>query len=156
MRTKTLLLGTAAVLVLAAQPATGGQFNGRYTGIDGGASWVDDFDQTLLTTWVAFPPTFTAGADGTFFGTARNRSDFDTGWAVLATVGYGFGGGFRGEFEVGYRDNDGDGNLSFATPTPLLTPFTGFTIVTAPYTVDLQQVTLMANVLYDIPFGERF
>lgn len=155
MRTKSILLGTAAVLVLAAQPASASHFNGWYIGIEGGASWVDDFDATLATTFVAFTPTFTAGADGTFFGASRARTDLDTGWTVLATVGYGFGGGFRAEFEAGYRDNDGGGNLSFRTPTPLATPFTGLTTVTAPYAVDLTEVTLMANVLYDISFGDR-
>lgn len=156
MRTKSVLLGTttAALSLLLVAPAHATHFNGWYVGLEGGASWVDDFDHTLLTTFNAFTPTFTfnGGTSNTFLG----RSDFDTGWAVFATVGYGFGGGFRAELELGYRDNDGDGFLSFATPVPLLTPFTGFAFVTAPYTVELTQFTVMANLIYDIRFSDRF
>ena len=61
---------------------------------------------------------------------------------MLATVGYGFGDDWRTEFEAGYRDNDVDTYTSHGAP---VTDVTG----------DLSEVSLMANVLYDIPLTER-
>lgn len=132
MRTRSMLLATAAAVVLAS-PASASHFNGWYFGIEGGASWVQDVDlQTNVFT--------TLGATVTT-GLLAGAS-FDTGWAAMATVGYGFGGGFRGELEVGFRRNDGD---DFTT--------TGF-LATA--VADLEEFSLMANVLYDIRLSDNW
>jgi opacity protein-like surface antigen len=41
-------------------------------------------------------------------GGTTTSVDFDTGYAGLGAVGYGFGNGLRLEGEIGYRDNDAD------------------------------------------------
>ncbi len=78
------MLGTAFVLTLAGN-AVAAQIDGWYVGLEGGASWVDDWSHTNN-------------------GSART-STFETGWLGLATVGYGWNH-WRLEFEAGYRDND--------------------------------------------------
>lgn len=127
MKTKALLIGTAAAIALVA-PANAAHFNGWYVGLEGGANWVEDWDHVLFSTGGEGPTT-----------TTNASASFDTGWAALATVGYGFSNNFRAELEVGYRDNDGDGYTTGGAPTTL--------------TADLSEVTFMANVLYDIPLG---
>lgn len=78
------MLGTAFVLTLAGN-AVAAQIDGWYVGLEGGASWVDDWSHTNN-------------------GLART-STFETGWVGLATVGYAWNH-WRIEFEAGYRDND--------------------------------------------------
>ena len=78
------MLGSAFALALAAN-ASAAQIDGWYVGLEGGASWVDDWSHTIN-------------------GSART-STFDTGWVALATVGYGWNH-WRLEFEAGYRDNE--------------------------------------------------
>ena len=118
MNTKSLLIGTVAVVALTGT-ANAGQLNGWYVGLEGGANWVQDWDHTRFT------------------GSTPASASFDTGWAVLATVGYGFGNNIRAEFEAGYRDNDGDGYTTSGAPVTTMS-------------ADLSEVTFMANVLYDI------
>jgi OmpA-OmpF porin, OOP family len=130
MLTRSLLLGAAASLALGAT-ANATTINGWYVGLEGGANWIDDWNQTFFTT----------NGVGVITDTNLTNTSFDTGWAVLATTGYGFGGGWRAEFEAGYRDNDSD----------------VFLLSGAPFTasVDLSEVSLMVNVLYDIPLTQR-
>ena len=123
---RSLLLGAAASLALGSA-ANATTINGWYVSLEGGGNWVEDWDHTF-----AFP------------GTAPGSASFDAGWAVLASVGYGFGGGWRAEFEAGYRDNDGDG----AT-------FSGAAFPETTLNWDMSEATLMLNVLYDIPLTER-
>jgi outer membrane protein OmpA-like peptidoglycan-associated protein len=123
---KSLLLGAAASLALASA-ANATTINGWYVSLEGGGNWIEDWDHTY-----AFP------------GTVPASASFDTGWAVLASVGYGFGGGWRAEFEAGYRDNEGDGGTFTLTPFP-----------DSLLSWDVSEVSLMMNVLYDIPLTER-
>jgi len=113
--TKQLLLGAATTVLLALQ-ASAAPTQGWYVGLEGGGNWIDDNDSVA---------TFDDGGpnSGTF--------QFDTGWAALATVGYGFGG-LRIEAEGGYRAND---------VTTAIGEFTEWTV--------------MANALYDIPVSEK-
>jgi OmpA-OmpF porin, OOP family len=115
----------SALLAATAAAAFGGaanaaQLDGWYIGLEGGANWVDDWSHT-----------FNSG------GPTPGQASFDTGWTVLATVGHGWGNGFRLEFEAGYRDNDVDVFSIGGTPVT----FSG----------DLWEATVMANVIYDLP-----
>jgi outer membrane protein OmpA-like peptidoglycan-associated protein len=124
MRFKSLLLGSGVAL-LCAMPANAGHFHGWYIGLEGGANWVSDND----------------AAFGTFQPPPGPVSiDFDTGWTVLATAGYGFQSNWRVEAELGYRSNDIDA-------------VTGATTRTGG---ELTATTLMANVLYDWPLSDRW
>jgi OmpA-OmpF porin, OOP family len=121
-----MLLATAASVMLVT-PASATHFNGWYFGIEGGAVWVDDVD-LVTNVFTSLGATVTTGL--------LAGATFDAGWAAMATVGYGFGGGFRAEFEAGFRKNDGD---NFTTSGVL-----------ASASADLEEFTLMANALYDI------
>lgn len=66
--------------------------------------------------------------------------EMGTGWAALGTIGYGWDR-WRFEVEAGYRHNDVD-FLLFSTGSSF------FDIG------ELQEFSLMANVLYDIPLGK--
>ncbi len=128
MKSKLVLLGTAAALSVAAASHSEARNNqGWYVGIEGGANWVDDNDG-----FVAF---------STGFFTVPDTISFDTGWSVLATVGYGFDKNWRLELEGGYRSNDVD----------LLSTFFASTTSSG----DLTQISLMANVLFDVPLTDR-
>jgi OOP family OmpA-OmpF porin len=124
MRVKSLLLGSAVALLCAA-PASAGHFNGWYIGLEGGANWTSDNDAV----WGAAAPP--AGPV---------VIEFDSGWAVLGTVGYGFQGNWRVEGEVGYRANDVDAVVGATNRTG----------------GELTATTLMANVLYDWELSDRW
>jgi outer membrane protein OmpA-like peptidoglycan-associated protein len=124
MKMRSLLLGAAASLALGSA-ANATTINGWYVSLEGGANWIEDWDHTF------FP------------GVTPASASFETGWAVLASVGYGWNN-WRLEFEAGYRDNDGDGG------TWNLAPFGAST-----FNYDMSEVSLMLNVLYDIPLTER-
>ena len=112
----------AATATAALGAANAASLDGWYVGLEGGANWIDDWSHTFNSV-------------GT---TIAGQAGFDTGWTVLATVGHAWRNRFRLEFEAGYRDNDVD---VFSTGGAPVTTFSG----------DLWEVTLMANVLYDVP-----
>ena len=87
MKTKAILIGTVAAIALAL-PASAG---GWYVGIEGGGNWIDDTDVRFDS--IGGPPGSPSGAS------------FETGWAALGTVGYGWNA-VRIELELGYRAND--------------------------------------------------
>jgi len=101
--------------------------SGWYVGLEAGASWIADNDVDVRAT----------SAGLTTFNTIAPAS-FDGGWAIIAAVGYGMQG-WRVEGELGWRKNDKD---QF---TPL--PFS---------TGDLNEVTAMLNLSYEIPLGQKF
>lgn len=128
MKTRSLLLGAAACLALAsAAQAT----NGYYISLEGGANWVDEWNHQQFTTDL-----------GAVTNQEVGSASFDTGWAVLASVGYGFTGHWRAELELGYRDNDLD---EYTSDFALVPGAQG----------GLKEYSIMANVLYDIPITER-
>lgn len=114
---RSVFLGATALALVA--PVHAGQ-NGFYSAIEGGAGFMPAMDGYE-----------TFGA--LLFG---ERVDFETGWAVLATVGYEWGN-WRFEGEVGYRSNDME-RIVFTTGG------------SSTDVDDLSQLTLMANLLYDI------
>src|SRR5690349_14159211 len=87
MRFRTAVFATA-LLCSVSGAAMAQQTSGFYLGIGGGANWARDSD-----------------ING---GAINTKAEYDTGWAALGTVGYGFGNGLRLELELGYRDNDVD------------------------------------------------
>lgn len=123
MKRGAALLGAAALLALSS-PASAGRFTAWYFGVDGGASWVEDVDALVYVT--PAPPPASAHA-----------FDFDMGWAAFATAGYSFANNWRVELEAGYRHNEVD----TITPPPIGPA--------AALDGELDQYTLMANVLYD-------
>jgi outer membrane protein OmpA-like peptidoglycan-associated protein len=118
MKLRTGLIA-AAILCSASATALGQQTNGLYLGLGAGANFARD-----------------AEVNGTGIDT---EAGFDTGWAGIGSVGYGFGNGLRLELELGYRENDVDG-LSGQTSS------SGSTNV----------MSGMLNLLYDIPTGTGF
>jgi opacity protein-like surface antigen len=119
---KQSLLCAAALALNGAAEA-----KGWYVGLEAGASIVQDTDAIFQST-LAGVPTFTYTPIGRF----------DTGWAIVATLGYALQG-WRVEGEVAWRSNDKD---QFTAPLPS--------------TGDLDELTAMFNLTYEIPLAERF
>ncbi|MBI1213989.1 MAG: outer membrane beta-barrel protein [Alphaproteobacteria bacterium] len=137
MSHKATLLGAAASLALlaaSAGSASAAHFHGWYLGVEGGANWVEDFGAR-----------YRRGPVGSTT-TSANRLNFelDSGWAGLATLGYGFGNHWRVELEGGYRHNNLD-KLHWRFPTPSVTSPSG----------DLNEWSVMANVAYDLILTDR-
>ncbi|MBI1212733.1 MAG: outer membrane beta-barrel protein [Alphaproteobacteria bacterium] len=128
MNTKATLLAAAAAISLGA--SANAASNGWYAGLEGGGAWLDDLGGRETCT--ACLPT-------------RFHFDIstDAGWAILGTVGYEWDQ-WRLEGEIGYRRNDMN-HISFRTIGSSTSPLG-----------DLGQFTLMANMLYDVPLGDRF
>lgn len=121
MTTRSLLLGAVASLALvSAANAAGPQ--GWYIGLEGGGNWIPDVDVV---------------DDGAPIA----ESSFDTGWAALGTVGYGWNS-WRLELEGGYRDNELDIFRSSGTN------YLGGG--------EFNEISGMLNVLYDWDFSQRF
>lgn len=130
MKLKTALLGCTAAMTLGAG-AQAGELRGTYFALEAGASWVSNNGALQSTT----------GATTT---TALFAAEFDTGWAVMGSVGYAFSNGLRAEIEAGYRNNDID-RLTQILPT----------LTTVPTAGELGEFTVMANLLYDFPVTDR-
>ena len=128
MTSRTILLGSAAVaLAIAAAPAPAhaGNFHGYYVGVEGGGNWVRDWD-------------FDSGTVGHVH---KHTSKFDTGWALLATLGYDWGH-WRAELEGGYRSNDMDSVTSHVFGSS----WTGG---------DMREISVMANLHYDFNLTKK-
>ncbi len=123
MTLRSILLG-AATAALCTGAASASNVDGWYVSLEGGANWVADWDAVVSTTVPA-------------------HTSFDAGWAVLASVGYGFASNWRGEFEAGYRSNN-IGTFTSTSEDKLHTT-----------TGDLWEGTFMANVLYDIRLADK-
>jgi len=133
MSHKATLLGAAASIALLATgipSAHAGHINGWYLGVEGGANWVQDFNDQISRT----PPP------------ATNHQNFElnTGWAGLATLGYGFWNHWRVELEGGYRHNGLD-KVQWTFGLPAQTTPSG----------SLNEWTVMANVAYDLMLTDR-
>ncbi|MEQ1756391.1 MAG: porin family protein, partial [Micropepsaceae bacterium] len=131
MSLRATLLAGAAVLAFSA-PADAYQLRGTYASIEAGASWVGGerfFQDSIFTT--------------STFIYDEYRTEFKTGWALMGSIGYAFENRFRVELEAGYRRNGFD--QLYGSSSSLL-----------PSGGELSEFSLMANVLYDIPLGERW
>jgi len=85
--------------------------------------------------------------------TQGNSINFDTGWAAVGSVGWGFGNGLRIEVEGNYRYNDANG-AALAIPGTS-TSAAGTTTVTNRYGQAGHASTYggMVNALYDFNMG---
>ena len=124
---KALLAATVLALPMAAaqaQPVTG-----LYVGAGVGPNWRMDGD------------------------TQGNSIKFDTGWAAVGSVGWGFGNGLRVEVEGNYRYNDANG-AAIAVPGTS-TSAAGTTTVTSRFGQAGRASTYggMVNALYDFNMG---
>ena len=121
MKMRSLLLGAAASLALGAT-ANATNIDGWYIGLEAGANWIQDVDVSEDT---ASPP--------------NAVTSFDTGWAALGTVGYGWHN-WRGEIELGYRSNEidvvNDGSVETGGG-------------------DFDEFSAMFNILYDFALTQK-
>jgi len=147
MNFKHILLGTAAAVSIAAlaqNNAAQAHNHGWYVGIEGGANWVNKGQATVAGD-VDF---LKSDNDNT---TLNQHEKYNTGWAVIGTVGYAFWeSNWRLEGELGYRSNTA--RLSFTDP------FAGGANEGddgMPTRARLTEFSLMANALYDIPVTDR-
>jgi OmpA-OmpF porin, OOP family len=136
MKRSALLLGGVAAFALCGQ-AQAGEMKGWYVSLEGGANWVNDLKYQATGT-STFPHTHIASVN------------FDTGWAILASVGYGINDRWRVELEGGYRYNKGK-NLFTISPTSSSSSST----FTTPVNDKLREFSLMANVMYDYPLTSK-
>jgi outer membrane protein OmpA-like peptidoglycan-associated protein len=119
----------AVPAVAGAQPVSG-----LYIGAGAGANWVNPPSHVDLT--------------GPGFGLSPNTTienagkvNFHPGWAVVASVGWGFGNGLRAEVEGNYRENGVDS-------------IRGFGLAPVGQTGGFQRTYgVMANVFYDFDPG---
>ena len=134
-----LLLGSVAAVALCA-PAQAAGMSGWYFSLEGGANWVKDlsFDEQATSLGVV-----------THIHPVTNGGE--TGWAALASVGYGLGNRWRIEVEGGYRHNEMPDLTSFYQNATT----TNATFVTNSSASELREFTIMANVMYDVPLTER-
>ena len=123
---KKILATTAVVMALpVVSQAQTLQYPGFYVGAVGGVNWMlnSSFNSTVTGPGV--------------FATGTSNSSMNTGWGAGGMIGYDFVGP-RVELEGMYRDNTGT-VTNTATATTLGT--------------DINQVSVMANVLYDFNAG---
>jgi len=125
MNCRTLLLSSAVALVASTGAANAGtSFHGWYVSLGAGANWIQDGD----VTWTNGSYTYS----------------WETGFITAASVGYSFDNHWRAEFEVAYRDNDGDRWHSKTR---------GGSDTTSANVWELSQ---MINVYYDFDLGGRW
>lgn len=126
MKNKMLLLGAAAALSFSA-PAQALP-DGWYVSLEGGGNWVQDWDFNLT------------GKD------TPGSIEFDTGWAVLASVGYDFGN-WSAEFEAGHRSNKFNQMTSDEAPAAFRRNLFD--------DVKLEEASFMGNLKYNYPVTEK-
>jgi OmpA-OmpF porin, OOP family len=116
----TLSASVLALTALAASAQAGPK--GWYVGLGGGISTQESAD------FVTTPP---GGPAGTV------PIEFDTGWAVMGSVGYRWDSNWRVEFELAFRQNDWERKIG------------------GPNTGELTQFSQMINLAYDFPLSDR-
>ncbi len=93
MKTRAALLGATALIALSGTAANATTHNGWYISLEAGAGIIQDWQTVSATV------------------THSHVRDygFDTGWAIMGSVGYAFhSSNWRVELEAGYRDNNFD------------------------------------------------
>jgi OOP family OmpA-OmpF porin len=140
MSLKRALLATALVstAMLAPGLASAQPVTGLYIGAGAGANWINN------------PEKFDLSGDTVRgnFGLPQNttinnvgKANFKAGWGGVASIGYGFGNGFRAEIEGNYRTNEVDSIRGFG-----LAPVGRVGGYQSTYGA-------MANVFYDFDFA---
>ena len=152
MKSKLILLGTVAGLSILSAANSNAHNQGWYVGIEAGANWIGDTDYTFNDS--GYDDKSLVSLDmGYGYGNSGSM-DFDTGWAALGTIGYGFEKNWRVEFEVGYRSNDIDAYFAGKAPVWALEEQ-----IKAPMyngrNGEFDEWTFMVNVLYDVPLTDK-
>jgi OOP family OmpA-OmpF porin len=120
MKSKHLLLSAALVALLPfAAHAQSKATDGVYVSLGAGLNLLDESDET---------------ANG-----RSGKTKYETGYAVLGAVGYGWGNGLRTELEGGYRNN----TLKSST----------FAGTNSNGNGSVSSLSLMANAIYDFNLG---
>ncbi|HTR83801.1 MAG TPA: OmpA family protein [Reyranella sp.] len=127
MRKTLAVAALAAALPLGAQ-AQSLQPGGFYIGAEGGLNWM--FNNSFNTSFTALGVTLNGTTNATM----------NTGWAAGGVVGYDFIGP-RVELEGVYRDNTGTGQFNIGG------------ITSSTFGLDVNQVSVMANLYYDFFAG---
>ena len=129
MRCRAVWLASACAIALGASaeaaPVT------WYAGVEGG--WNQGIDADARYTGTVTTPV-------THVVHTKAEAQFDSGWALMATLGMEIGGGWRMEGEVAYRSND----LNLAIPA---------TPVTVTKGGSLDDLSFMYNWLLDLPLN---
>jgi len=118
-RINSVFIAAAAVLIGGTDAQ--GQERGLYGELRGGAAFLTDSDVSGL-----------GGLDGI--------ASSDVGFLVEGAIGYALGTGLRGEFELGYRQNEYD---KFEVPS----------VATVAVDGNISGVTVMGNAYYDFDLG---
>jgi OOP family OmpA-OmpF porin len=122
-----------APLAASAQPVTG-----LYIGLGAGANWINSPSKFDLSGESA-PGNFGLGPNTRIDN--AGKANFKTGYAGVASIGWGFGNGFRAEIEGNFRENEVDS-------------IRGFNLAPIGRTGGFQRTYgAMANVLYDFDFA---
>lgn len=121
---QALLAGASVMVLVAAATTPAAASRGWYVGIEGGVNFVED--TTVVRSVNLGVPT------------ALGTTDVDTGWAVMGQIGYSWDSGWRLEFELGYRSNDGT-----------------LAVGVVQRAIEVTQFTQMVNVIYDIALTEE-
>jgi outer membrane protein OmpA-like peptidoglycan-associated protein len=127
---KALLAATMLALPLAAQAQP---ITGIYVGAGFGFNFMQNSDVELRG----------QAATGLTNAQRNGNLDWQWGWAMLGSVGYGFGNGLRVEAEGSWRENQADGVSGFSSGGTRPNNVTG----------TARSYGLMANVVYDIDLG---
>jgi OmpA-OmpF porin, OOP family len=150
MKSKLILLGTVAGLSIISAANSNAHNQGWYVGIEAGANWIGDndysFDDESIHGGAAKMSSVLMGPS--------NSLSFDTGWAALGTVGYGFEKNWRVEFEVGYRSNDVEAYFAGTAPTWTF-PEDFKTPRYDSRSAEFDEWTFMVNVVYDVPLTDK-
>jgi OmpA-OmpF porin, OOP family len=144
MRLRPSLLAVSAlaggILATAALPAAAQPVTGLYIGAGAGANWVQSPSHINIPGGSI--PGGTLGLPAGVTQTDAGKAEFNIGWGVVASVGWGFGNGLRAEVEGNYRNNEIDQIKGFGR----LSPFGDAGGWQRSYGV-------MANVFYDFDFA---
>ncbi len=141
MSLKRALLATALVsapLLASISTASAQPVTGLYIGVGAGANWVNNPAKVDLSGDV-LPGNFGL-AENTRINNV-GKLNFDLGWTGVASIGWGFGNGFRAEIEGNFRENQVDS-------------IRGFGLAPVGRTGGFQRTYgVMANVFYDFDFA---
>lgn len=124
--TKVAITGFIASAALAGPAAAQGMHEGVYVELRGGATFLSDSDLSAT-------------------GFSNTELEFETGFVIDGAVGYAHMSGFRGEFAVGYRENDFDDISGTVGGLPFAGSVNG----------DIKAASFMGNVYYDIKLGAQ-
>lgn len=122
MLRRVLTISVSAIALSAMAVPVQATPKGWYLSLGGGVNMPQD------ASFVITPP----GGPG-----ATVPVEFDTGWAVMGSIGYRWDTNWRLEFELAFRQNDWE-----STPGPVNTG-------------EISQFSQMLNVAYDIPLSEH-